>query len=111
VEDSYPIGQIGGEPAKGEAFPGQGRKGGIVEGQDAGNQQRREEKNEKKRHVDPEAQGIRTAIGQRTDHWTTWLSFWPVSLSPIQMMVDESSNSRKPKAAPWFQLKLAMNWL
>ncbi len=101
----------GSEPVEGEAAPGQGREVRVVEGQDAGDRQRQEEKEEEEDDKGGEGQVIGPRARQGADHRATSPRRWPLSLRPHQMIVELSSSSKKPKAAPWFQLKLAMNWL
>ena len=111
VEDTDTVGQIADKPLQSEPFPGQGRKLGIVEGQDASYHQGGEQKGKIGQDISPVAEAVNVSLGQRANHWTTRLSFWRVSLSPAQITVEDNTSRRKPNAAPWFQLKLAMNWL
>src|SRR3989339_426827 len=99
------------KPVQGKPFPGQGGKHGVVKGQDTGDQKGGKQEYKIQAHVEPESLGIGLGLGDIPDHWTTFPRLWRVSFSPIQMIADERIRSRNPKALPWFQLKLAMNWL
>ena len=63
VEYTHPVGPIGGKPLHGESLPGQGRKLGIVERQNAGDYQRREQKKKVEPDIEPVARGVCFALG------------------------------------------------
>lgn len=99
------------KPVEGETIPGQRREVGVVEGENTGDDQRGEQKQIKEADIDLEGSGVASLLRQGAYHDKALPNSCLLIFSPAQMMSELSSNSRKPKAAPWFQLKLAMNWL